>query len=519
MKQFQVVQQIPDLTNGIITANFGLPVKIEPYSQIALDKFQAVIDQTLTKINISDQIVSLSINGTNYYNVFIPSANYQSVNDFLQVFIQRINNSFNAQESDESFNSGIGLKITGTIIANSLSMVFVSVALFLQPATAASGCDVDGDGFYVYDGDASLSWIHTALDVSILKGGGWQASANYRPDIIGGQYTTSFRLVDPTDSNPASFIVGFFQGLAPNPSSVGVISVSSTRTLQTIIIPSSIFYGDIDPGTTNEITFFQKDGYFAINIYGTVSGIVGLLYSYGGSNETGLGIWNTTDNLICKFSGTSTSTTPYTPQITNPGFSASFKITPDSITGSGDNYSVLMDLTQADQIRLGFGISPNLIVFSPLNSNAGSYLSINNINFSSLRSALSLSLEILELPLDSFISGSSTYYGRNAKPPPNALSAQRQPGQRVNVISFFVPQIIDIASNLFRYQSSEYQWLNMVNKQTLEFSSLNFRVYITETGQPLQANNLSFNFLTRDMEEAGFSQSNSNEVVSKFQYK
>lgn len=516
MKQFQVVQQTPDLNNGLITANFALPIRIEPYSQITLDKFQATIDQTLTKINLSNQILSITLNGTNYYTISIPAANYNTVTDFLQVFIQKINSSFNSFVPANFFNYGLGLKIEASIIANSLTMNYVSVGLYLITADDAEGCVPDDNEIYVYDGNVDKIWYHTSDDVTILRGGGFYVSALYRPDVVGGQYVTVFKLIDESVVDGTKF-VALTQEESTSPSEPGDITIFTPANVP-ILLPSTIFYNGNTPKIV-VIKFSQVDGYYHIDIFDFDEVPTTLLYSYGGINETGLGVWTINDSNTARFAGSSSSVTPYPVQTDNPGFSVEYNATQDSITGSGLNYSVLIDLTQADQIRLGLGLTPNLVVFSPLNSNAASFLSTNSINFSSIRSALSLSLEVLEIPLDSYIFGSSTFYGKGAKPPPSAITAQRQPGQRVNVISYFVPQITDIASNLFRYQSSEYQWLNMVNKQPIEFSSLTFRVYVTETGEPIQANNLSFNFLTRDREEAGFSQSNSNEVVSKFQYK
>jgi hypothetical protein len=486
MKQFQVVQQNPDLNNGLIIANFGLPILIAPNSQITLDKFQATIDETLTGIKLSDQTIYLTTDGVTQFPVFIPANNYQNVSNLITVFNDKVNGVFNA------YDDNLGLAFNTVVADNQIGFYFKNIEASSSPPNSLVNCGPNNNIYIMQQSNPSL-FFNGALDNAILNGGGFICTSQMQPDKVGGQYSVQYGLTGIMGGQ-LNQKINILQSVAASPTSYGVVTLTSTITNQTVSVPSTIFttYLSNPPLFKWFVSFYQYNGYYACKIeVKNASNVVVDTFIYQGS---ALGAWSSLDITSPYFSGTSTQVLRYFSLATNPGF-GNFYFTSVNIIGGNIKTVRLNFGDSADQLRLGFGLSPDIVILQPIASNQGSYASANNINFSSIRSALSLSIEVMELPLESYLVGSSPFQTKNP------TSGSRQQGSRVNVIAYFVPQVADIASNIYRYQSSNPQWLDIVNKQPMEFTSLNFRVYVTETNQPLQANNLSFNFLTRSEEE------------------
>jgi hypothetical protein len=58
MRQFKVINTTPDLQSGLTIANFGMPIKLLPESQVTLDKFAAQIDTRNSDIYFVDLTLS-----------------------------------------------------------------------------------------------------------------------------------------------------------------------------------------------------------------------------------------------------------------------------------------------------------------------------------------------------------------------------------------------------------------------------------------------------------------------------
>lgn len=479
MKQFQIVQQIVDQSSGTIIANFGLPILIQPGSQITLDKFQATIENNLTNISLTDQIVAVSTDGITYNNANIPAKVYSNATELIQTFNNYINDTFNAVNPD---NANEGLKFSTQVSSTGVEFLFQTVfpAIVIPTPTR---CSLNGD-IWTFTGGILQDWEGTSI-AGVLNGGGFSLKSQMRPDIIGGQYSIQFGLKGTIAGNQNAGIK-IIQAESASPSSFGVVSLFSSVTNQSIIVPSIIFTNHV--GDQFFVYFFQQSGYYACQI--TRIDFLGnefISFTYTGQ---ALGVWSSLDSISPYFSGTSASSTPYTPVNDNPGFGNFIQT---SQGGSGGNLrTMLLNFESAQELRLGFGIPTDLVILSPTNSDSGTYTSSAPLDFSNVRSALTVSIEVMELPLESYIVGNSPYQVKNP------TQGRRQQGSRNNVIGYFTPEIKDKSTNIYRHQATQYQWLDIINKQPMEFTSLNFRVFITETGEPIQATNLSFNILVKE---------------------
>lgn len=143
------------------------------------------------------------------------------------------------------------------------------------------------------------------------------------------------------------------------------------------------------------------------------------------------------------------------------------------------------------------GTSPQLLgqlgigVFAPLSTtkaNTGTYTGQTAINFTPFSPNQELALEIVDLPLHSYVA-----------------TADGLGGARTNVVAYFIPQLLNgttAPSSRVSFTQGLYQWLYLDSRTDIQLTSLSFRVYYpyntSLTGTNFSASSMSFNILVED---------------------
>ena len=494
MRQFKIIDTSPDKKTGLITTNFALPIKMSVGSQIALDKFQCVLDDATGNFSLPNQTLIIDVgNGVPSFDVFLPANTYGTITDLLIYLNKVTNDAWSAYTAVTTY----GLKFAFTETANVVSMGFVSVTFTeLSTSLIPVNCSPDNTGIFVINDDASPPAEFEGSDIKLqLAGGGMALEFEMRPDIEGGISSIECGLTDGT------YTVYIQQGEAAGAGEVGVVSfISEFPGGTTQIIDSALFYPGGVP-TKRFVSIYQINGIFQCRIAVSSSLDAEVLYE---SNPTLGGGWDLSLPLTMVFNGTCNGA-----KYAEAGGVGNIIQTVDEPVGidpfqTGFSHTVTVNFqgsggTNADIIRRALGFT-NFVTLMPEASPYGSAVG-NTINFSPIQGALDIAIELMDMPLETYEVGASQYpFPRTG----TAIAGVRQPGARKNVIGYFLPLPIGTAiDGVFSYAQSQYQWLDLANKQPLEFTSLSFRVYIATTGVPLKCNSLSFNFLTREDYEAG----------------
>jgi len=484
MKQLKIIDQQPS-ENGIITCNFAMPIRIEPGAQVTLDKLVITVNEITGVITLLDQTILLQTNvGRTFHSVFIPGATYLTTTNLLLAMTQYLNNALSATLFE------LGLKIIANSInatsGNTIQFLFMSSAL-TNLVVVETLSVIDTSGIYIYSGTESGIGSGVTSEI-LLQGGGVDLEFFWRPDIpVGGTTSSAFTIVS-TDTSFETTDVELTQDLAGN------FSITSEVTPSTIVIPSNIFY----PGgvqTARYILCSQDGGFWRVSIYDTASKEEFLASYLTDIPWTQTKIYTTRFFLYAEESA-------YVDPETNPGFGfikATVDVTVANPTGS--TFTVTLNFTQAQQIKAGFGITPNIIVLTPQDNPFGNFVGSVVINFSPFRTAGDLSLEMLSLPLENYEVGSSTFPKAVPISGVTTTNLTRMPGARKNVLCYFRPQIIEEGTNIYGFANTTYQWLDLVNKLPVEFTSLDFKLFISSTNTPVKAQSISFNILIKEKDE------------------
>ena len=479
MKQLKIIDQQPS-ENGIITCNFAMPIRIEPGAQVTLDKMVITVNEVTGLVTLLDQTILLQTNlGQTFHSVFIPGATYLSSTAFLAVLTQYLNNAI----SPFTFETGLKLVATpsSSSTGNSIVFTFVSVEL-TDLVVVEDNSSIDASGIWVYNQLTPGIGFGIMTEI-LLKGGGNAVGFYWRPDIVDGTTNSGFSVISS----------GVIQiQITQNSLEDGSFLISSDLNATSIIIPSNIFYPE-GIQTIRYIDLTQDNGFWRVTIF-TNSSLTTILYSM-----TTIFPWSVVNDNTTRFDFES-STGAYLDVETNPGF-GEIQATVDSLIGSGATHTVSLDFTNAQQIRAGLGIVQSLITLTPPNTMEGSYTNTAAINFSPFRTAGDLSLEMLSLPLENYEVGSSTYPKFVAIPGVTTTNLIRMPGARKNVLCYFRPQIIEGGTNIYGFANTTYQWLDLVNKLPVEFTSLDFKLFVSSTNVPVKAQSISFNILIKEKDE------------------
>jgi hypothetical protein len=496
MRQFKIIDTSPN-DQGLLVANFAMPIKIEPGCCINLDKFVAQIPQSRAGIQLPTQVFLITTNKSDSpTQITVPGKFYETITDLTETLTQLINNSFYPLNNVAPLD--MGLKFDMFVNTDLINMNFVSVELKdVTDTLDLINCSSDPSGIIITESEAPFDGFST---VDILAGGGFACEFIFRPDIAAeGVFTIESGLVvdGVTDFQPNGDYIVIRQvlGVGGDP---GIITIESTFGVgQTLVVNEAVFYPS-GVQTARFVSIVQQDGFWNVVINEVDEGNVKGNFVEEYITNTP---WNIKTTYNFYMTGVATGS-PYEDKETNPGVGF-VSVTANQNTGDENalTHTLTLDFyntadgANANTLRQGLGL-PNVVVLQPTVSTAGVFVAATKVDFSIIRGSLDLAIEILDFPIETYQVGASQY--PLARIPTNG---KRQPGARVNVLAYFTPLESVDNPEIYSYAQSSYQWLDLANKQPLEFTSLNFRVYVASTGQPLTANQISFNFLIKSQGE------------------
>tara|TARA_R110000868_G_scaffold350659_1_gene611953 strand:- start:2268 stop:3758 length:1491 start_codon:yes stop_codon:yes gene_type:complete len=468
------------------TINFQSPIIISPGQKIAMDKFVSVIPDITANFALDTSLFTLSycLNGENNQSapITVPAGKYSSLAVLLTEMTKLCNNSFSGFTADTlpvdaqgNYNSyrDRGLKILCSSSTGKFFMEYVTCPfdpLVLTPVNL----ETTENNYYIPSATGAWDLSQSSANVILTKGGG---------------SFLEFKIVVPTAADAITDGSQFFCGLTDDRNNLLGLFQSGTTGLVYLRNSAGIFSDPIDNAFFLDDTiaqFYQSNGYFQLRLH-TVDGN-GLEItqfdtetSAGGAYSQSLGTVNYNTTYRFQATGIKTSNTLGIPAIggvVEMTIDVPFGATEDELTRT-----VAVDFSTSGGLRAGLGVTDGLLLFTPQNSDFGAYLGNAPMNLSKINSSFDLALEILDIPLQTFQGNSS----------------RNQAGSRNNVICYFRPELSNVGTNSYVYDSLAYQWLDIAISYPVNLSSLSFRVYNPYTGQNLVASSLTFNLMISDL--------------------
>lgn len=473
-------------TSAPFTVNFSAPIVISPGQKIAMDKFSAVIPDITSNFTLDTSKFTLeySLNSINNQSVEItlPAKNYKNLAELLNDMSVLINNSFEGFTIDteplqpsgnNNFYRDRGLKMVCSSSVGRFLMEYATSPfpeLVLLPDNLTT--DDNNDLFPTDIGDWTL--LQSDDTLVMTKGGG--CMLQFSIDIPSQQEAiddgSSFfcGLTDGTGGG----VIGLYQNTA------GLLYLQNSAGIQ-----SEIPLNSIPRGSTCQI--YQAGGYFQLRCFTSdlPDPDTEHFITEGGAFSQSLGSIDYTKNYEFRASGSKTEN-----NWDYPAINAVINMTKDVAYGATQDEfirTVAIDFTDAQgsgALRAGLGVPDGLLLFTPQNSDFGSYAGSEPMNLSKINSSFDLALEILDIPLQTFQGNSS----------------RNQLGTRNNVICYFRPTQSNVGTNSYVYDSLAYQWLDIAISYPVNLSSLSFRVYNPYSGQNLVASSLTFNLIINELE-------------------
>jgi len=468
------------------TVNFQAPIVISPGQKIAMDKFAAVIPDITSNfaLDISKFVLEYSVNSINNQSVelTLPAKNYKNLAELLTAMSVLCNNSFQGftinteplqPTGNFSFYRDRGLKMICSSAVGKFSMEYATCpfpALVLLPTNMTT--DVNNDLYPSASGD----WLLLQSDDTLVltKGGG--CMLQFKIDLL-----TQAEAIQDVSSFTCGLTdnIGNMIGLTQD--SNGILYLINSSGLKTEIPLNSV-----PRGSTCQI--YQAGGSFQLRCF--TAGTAGFpdiehFGTEGSVFSTSLGSIDYIKNYEFRAFGEKAAVNWDYPAIS--AVVNMTKETPFGETSSEFIRTVGVNFTDplgSGALRAGLGVPDGLLLFTPQNSDFGSYVGSEPMNLSKINSSFDLALEILDIPLLTFQGNSS----------------RNQLGTRNNVVCYFRPQQSNVGTNTYIYDSLAYQWLDIAITYPVNLSSLSFRIFNPYTGQNLVASNLTFNLIINDKE-------------------
>ena len=499
--------------NAPFTVNFATPVIIKPGQKIALDKFTAAVNGITTGFYIAPNTsfdMYLAVNSLTYafVTINVPSKIYKTVPELLAALTTVCNNGITAYLSDVYPQTGLtryyrdrGLKVVCGTNNNAFEFQFLTVAPTTVNLAATGMSTTTGNPPFYYPsaGAGVLNWSAKTptLFPYLLNGGGASVEFQFYPSVV----------TDAT-ANSLNFSLGLvdnfgkFHGLCQNAASqysLSLINENAPAGQQVTQINPAFFPND----PTVFCQLYLVNGNFTLRSFRrAVDGTETDLFNskLNPNLQNSMGAIDYTQTYLFQMVGSSQTINPTkTPAISNKisitcdlGFSTGgapppANATPPPIsppgTGTVVTRTMALDFTAAGSLRAGFGIPLGQVILTPNNSWWGDYYSSSAINMSVVQSTFDLALEILDIPLQSFVGTSDGL-----------------PGSRTNVLAYFHPELSSIGTGIYVYDCKAYQWLDIDISYPLNLSSMSFRVFNPDNNLPLNAQSMSFNLMINDKE-------------------
>ena len=495
MKQLKFVISSP-IPTGMATLNFQDTLTIDPYSQIAMDKFFMTIPSSLTNANtnieIPTQVISLN-NNVNQLFTDSTAVFTEGIYPTIQDVITELNQAFNSvldtqsfivgQEGFTQYLSDLGFRWDSYIDASSN----IQIGFYRVDEVYLASLAPTIDNMIIVDNNFKPSFAVgdyqlLSNDASPILNGGLRVSMNFfRGDSLPLQF--GFRnkkfidLADPdlflgqaygiqadSDNNWYFFNQDQIQAFTDPMFEYSLIEFFvSGGDLRILITETDENYVPIEDSTPEESTAGYFDTFRFNEIYDFF-----ILGQYDGTS--------TKPNWInVEYTPIPTSTDQLGSYI-NP--KPSLRYLPNTL-GQTLQSVVRWDWTQAPILRQGLGLSQT-VYYSP-QASTYYYTSTNAQNFNQI---YDYALETSSLPLQTFQSEINTN------------------GQRRNVISYFTPVPVSTTTttNLI-FDSRHLDFIDLQNEFAINLNSLTFRVFDVANNDNVIADYISFNLFVKSPKE------------------
>jgi hypothetical protein len=147
------------------------------------------------------------------------------------------------------------------------------------------------------------------------------------------------------------------------------------------------------------------------------------------------------------------------------------------------NRQIQIDFSSSQLLIKSLGLGVNIIQGNVIEGVAFKYTGPQGVDFVNY---YDLGLDVLNLSLETYVGYSN---GKN--------SSKR------NALSYFLMQRISDIDSLFYAENKQMIFLSLENKQPMNISSLQFRIYDVNTGLPIALTNGSFNIFVSDRSDDG----------------
>ena len=522
--------------SGFININFNQNITLEPYSSLALDKISTVIlpspsgtitieaDQTImiTTQNkgprVSPRRSVILPKGTYTYNEtspYVPSSGAVAVPDLVETLNKLFNGILNGKPlqsvNPTEIDIGLGFKWTGAVNTGTPPVYQLTLnayqdkyagATSAQPAlTPLTNFVTSGTGPVKANG---YSIVTTApvppapavdtpfyiIDPTPIISGAVQCVVNIRiPTGFSGLINYGLCLATPTGSAPVIVYGMSFEGqyayIINNGQRTTQLPIADFQTATSTL--NMFMYTD---DTTGNLRFMTEkptgsQGYQTpVNSYTGYNTNTPYFIACNGNHTASDNAYNfygwaafhqpniTVDNDGIYF--TEPNNKLY---LTN---NASFV---DLGVTNAPNRQIQIDLSSSQLLIKSLGLGLNILQGNVSETTPFSYTGITGVDFINY---YDLGLDVLNLSLETYV-GFSNGKGSSKR----------------NALAYFLMQRISDIDSLFYAEQKQMVFLSLNNKQAMNISSLQFRIYDCQTGLPLALTNGSFNIYVADKGDGG----------------
>ena len=481
--------------NAPFTVNFNSPVIVKPGNKITLDKFTANIRNITSNFALPDSPFTFfyGLNFPHFQSstVTIPGRTYTTLLDLLNTMNQLINNSFTGYI--EGFENYInvpqyrdqGLKVVCSTTSTTGATSSTTNVFQIQYNTSSYTLDqsLTTNNFQAGVGGwaspaAAGSWDMGSSTV-LLQGGGIRLT--FQINVAGNL---------PAAGDNMNYVCGvqntngFFHGIREN--NLGEIFLVYGPLLgaltSTQIAAGNFQESDVGDAIQYYVDMYQVNGQWALITYSLENDDINTyieLYNSNTSNPGALGAFDVTQSYTFYAAGTNQVLNFAVPEINVFSvFSTPDINMTDTAPDPVQSRTVAFDMTNSRALRAGLDVPSGQMLLTPTNSPLGQFKCQTGINMSIINTAFDIAIEILDLPLQTF-----------------QASSDRKPGSRVNVVSYFHPELSNFGAGTYIYDSRANVWLDIDITYPLNLTSLSFRVYDPNTGVGIDASEMTFNLL------------------------
>jgi len=486
--------------NAPFTVNFNAPVIVKPGNKITLDKFTANIRNITSNFALPDSPFTFyyGLNFPNFQSstVTIPGRTYENLLDLLNTMNQLINNTFTGYiEGFENYLNlpqyrDQGLKIvcsttsttsTSSSTTNVFQIQYNTSSYLLDEGLTTTNYSAGVGGFASPESAGPWDLISQTV---LLQGGGIRLT--FQLNVAGDMSAAANNLTYECGVKDQT---GIFHGIREN--NLGEIflvygSLVSGFT-STQINAANFFESEVGEAVQYYVDMYQVNGQWALRTYSLENGDINTMieiYTSNDSNPGALGAFDITRTYNFYASGTTQTLNFAVPEINiYTLFSTPDINMTDTAPDPVQSRTVAFDMSNSRALRAGLDVPSGQMILTPTNSPLGQFKCQTGINMSIINTAFDIAIEILDLPLQTF-----------------QASSDRKPGSRVNVVSYFHPELSNFGAGTYIYDSRANVWLDIDITYPLNLTSLSFRVYDPNTGVGIDASEMTFNLLISSTE-------------------